>query len=414
MVEFDPPSVMELRWEDDETLRLEVAPRGSGCVLTLINRFDEIGKAARDARRLARVPRRARGAPRRHAARLGGALAGRPPGLRRALRPRGGHDRPTNLKGPGPFRLRMPLAPDRAVTVANWRHCASRAASCAASTPSGVIARAARGPTAVARRQDDWRARSSEPLAPVPPPPLAALVLRLGLVGRLLVAADRVLELLEADDADAGAEAAVAAVLLDVAAPGAAAAAAVVAAAAAAATAAAATAAAAAAPAAVPAAALAAATAATPATAAPAVVAIGGPRVHDRLDVTDRRRREAHPRGEGRVAGLDALGLLGADRRPLHRLAVVAPLGLQRLEHGLGAADALDRGREPRLRAGGPGRRRGRSLRRRRARRRPAACSSPSATGWASAPSLGLDRSRLVGAAPRRPRARPAPACAAR
>jgi uncharacterized protein YndB with AHSA1/START domain len=49
MVEFDPPSVMELRWEDDETLRLEVAPRGSGCVLTLINRFDEIGKAARDA-----------------------------------------------------------------------------------------------------------------------------------------------------------------------------------------------------------------------------------------------------------------------------------------------------------------------------------------------------------------------------
>ncbi len=49
MVEFDPPSVMELRWEDDETLRLEVTPRGSGCVLTLINRFDEIGKAARDA-----------------------------------------------------------------------------------------------------------------------------------------------------------------------------------------------------------------------------------------------------------------------------------------------------------------------------------------------------------------------------
>ena len=49
MVEFDPPSVMELRWEDDETLRLEVTPRDSGCVLTLINRFDEIGKAARDA-----------------------------------------------------------------------------------------------------------------------------------------------------------------------------------------------------------------------------------------------------------------------------------------------------------------------------------------------------------------------------
>jgi len=49
MVEFDPPSVMELRWDDDETLRLEVTPRASGCLLTLINRFDEIGKAARDA-----------------------------------------------------------------------------------------------------------------------------------------------------------------------------------------------------------------------------------------------------------------------------------------------------------------------------------------------------------------------------
>jgi uncharacterized protein YndB with AHSA1/START domain len=49
MVAFEPPSVMELRWEGDETLRLEVEPSGSGCVLTLINRFDEIGKAARDA-----------------------------------------------------------------------------------------------------------------------------------------------------------------------------------------------------------------------------------------------------------------------------------------------------------------------------------------------------------------------------
>ncbi|HEX6023669.1 MAG TPA: SRPBCC family protein [Solirubrobacter sp.] len=49
MVEFDPPSVMELRYEDDETLRLELRPSDTGCVLTLINRFDEIGKAARDA-----------------------------------------------------------------------------------------------------------------------------------------------------------------------------------------------------------------------------------------------------------------------------------------------------------------------------------------------------------------------------
>ena len=33
MVEYDPPSVMELRWEDDETLRLEVTPSGSGLSL---------------------------------------------------------------------------------------------------------------------------------------------------------------------------------------------------------------------------------------------------------------------------------------------------------------------------------------------------------------------------------------------
>ena len=49
MVEYEPKSVMELRWEGDETLRLELAEAGSGSVLTLINRFDEIGKAARDA-----------------------------------------------------------------------------------------------------------------------------------------------------------------------------------------------------------------------------------------------------------------------------------------------------------------------------------------------------------------------------
>ncbi len=48
MVEFSPESVMELRWEGDETLRLELAETDGGCVLTLINRFDEIGKAARD------------------------------------------------------------------------------------------------------------------------------------------------------------------------------------------------------------------------------------------------------------------------------------------------------------------------------------------------------------------------------
>src|ERR1700755_1954304 len=48
MVEFTPQSAMELAWEGDETLRLELSPSDSGCVLTLINRFDELGKAARD------------------------------------------------------------------------------------------------------------------------------------------------------------------------------------------------------------------------------------------------------------------------------------------------------------------------------------------------------------------------------
>src|SRR5262245_54921758 len=38
MVEFTPMSAMELVWEDDETLRLELSATGSGCVLTLINR----------------------------------------------------------------------------------------------------------------------------------------------------------------------------------------------------------------------------------------------------------------------------------------------------------------------------------------------------------------------------------------
>jgi uncharacterized protein YndB with AHSA1/START domain len=49
MVVFTPQSAMELRWEGDETVRLELDAAGSGCVLRLINRFDEIGKAARDA-----------------------------------------------------------------------------------------------------------------------------------------------------------------------------------------------------------------------------------------------------------------------------------------------------------------------------------------------------------------------------
>ena len=102
MVEYSPPSVMELRWEDDETLRLEVAPSGGGCVLTLINRFDEIGKAARDAAGW-------------HACLdgleawlEGGSVAGQPvgrgpPGLRRALRPGGRDDRPARVVASDPL-----------------------------------------------------------------------------------------------------------------------------------------------------------------------------------------------------------------------------------------------------------------------------------------------------------------------
>src|SRR5262249_38309487 len=155
-------------------------------------------------------------------------------------------------------------------------------------------------------------------------------------------------------------EAAVAAVLLDVAAATAATAT-VVAVAAASATPAAVAALASAATASAVAAALAA--AAPSAAAAPAAVLVAAARGHDRLDVADRRRREADPGGERRVAGLDALRLLGAHARPLHRLAVVAALGLQRLEHGLRTADALDRRGEARLRAGGAGGGGGRRLR---------------------------------------------------
>jgi uncharacterized protein YndB with AHSA1/START domain len=46
---WDPPSVLELRW-DRELLRFELAPAADGgCVLTFVNTFDELGKAARDA-----------------------------------------------------------------------------------------------------------------------------------------------------------------------------------------------------------------------------------------------------------------------------------------------------------------------------------------------------------------------------
>jgi uncharacterized protein YndB with AHSA1/START domain len=49
MVEYRAPSVMELRWDANETVRFEIEPDGDGCVLTLLNTFEELGKASRDA-----------------------------------------------------------------------------------------------------------------------------------------------------------------------------------------------------------------------------------------------------------------------------------------------------------------------------------------------------------------------------
>lgn len=45
---YQPPSVVEFSWGPD-VLRLEIEPRGAGCTLTLLDTFDELGKAARDA-----------------------------------------------------------------------------------------------------------------------------------------------------------------------------------------------------------------------------------------------------------------------------------------------------------------------------------------------------------------------------
>jgi uncharacterized protein YndB with AHSA1/START domain len=49
MVEYDPPSVLEMRWGDDELLRFELRPTDSGTELTFLNTFEQEGKAARDA-----------------------------------------------------------------------------------------------------------------------------------------------------------------------------------------------------------------------------------------------------------------------------------------------------------------------------------------------------------------------------
>ena len=44
---YDPPRLLEFRWGTDR-IRFEVAPRGEGCTLTLVDTIDELGKAARD------------------------------------------------------------------------------------------------------------------------------------------------------------------------------------------------------------------------------------------------------------------------------------------------------------------------------------------------------------------------------
>ncbi|HXM54050.1 MAG TPA: SRPBCC family protein [Candidatus Dormibacteraeota bacterium] len=49
MLACDPPSLLELQWGDDETLRFELRPDGEGTVLTFVNTIDQVGKAARDA-----------------------------------------------------------------------------------------------------------------------------------------------------------------------------------------------------------------------------------------------------------------------------------------------------------------------------------------------------------------------------
>ena len=45
---YQPPTLVEFRWGTDE-IRLEIRPDGDGTLLTLLDTFDEQGKAARDA-----------------------------------------------------------------------------------------------------------------------------------------------------------------------------------------------------------------------------------------------------------------------------------------------------------------------------------------------------------------------------
>jgi uncharacterized protein YndB with AHSA1/START domain len=47
MLVFDPPTTLEFTWGDD-TLRFELEATAGGTILTLLDTFEELGKAARD------------------------------------------------------------------------------------------------------------------------------------------------------------------------------------------------------------------------------------------------------------------------------------------------------------------------------------------------------------------------------
>ena len=47
MLVYEPPAVLEFRW-GFELLRFELQPQDAGTVLTFVNTFDDLGKAARD------------------------------------------------------------------------------------------------------------------------------------------------------------------------------------------------------------------------------------------------------------------------------------------------------------------------------------------------------------------------------
>jgi uncharacterized protein YndB with AHSA1/START domain len=48
MLTYDPPELLEFTWGSDR-YRIELRPEGDGTVLTFVNTFSELGKAARDA-----------------------------------------------------------------------------------------------------------------------------------------------------------------------------------------------------------------------------------------------------------------------------------------------------------------------------------------------------------------------------